>query len=148
MSRERIVLGRRADVAETAERLSVSVWANTARTFDRERLVKNAVERVRRHFGRRNKARGDKYAKVAYAYQAPQLAQDGLAEAHIFPRPEKSQKFFRRLQTKGEIDNDRTWTGEVVALNRGFARCRRGDMWPPALQGNRVGGHVPSPSGR
>ena len=36
--------------------------------FDRERLVKSAVERVRRHFGRRNRGRGNKYAKVAYAY--------------------------------------------------------------------------------
>ena len=68
MSRERIVLGRRADVAETAARLSVSVWANTAQTFDRESLVKNAVERVRRHFGRKNKAMGDRYSRVARAY--------------------------------------------------------------------------------
>ena len=28
--------------------------------------------------------------------QAPQLAQDGVAEAHVFPRTEKCQKFFRR----------------------------------------------------
>ena len=66
--RNRIKLGRREDAAETAARLSVSAWANTARTFDRERLVKNAVERVRRHFGRRNKALGDKYSRVARAY--------------------------------------------------------------------------------
>ena len=68
MSRERIVLGRRADVAETAALRSSSVWDGTARTFDRERLVRSAVERVRRHFGRRNRARGNKYARVAYAY--------------------------------------------------------------------------------
>ena len=68
MSRERIVLGRRADVAETAALRSSSAWDGTARTFDRERLVRSAVERVRRHFGRRNRARGNKYARVAYAY--------------------------------------------------------------------------------
>ena len=68
MSRERIVLGRRADVAETAARLSAPVWSGTARTFDRERLVKNAVERVRRHFGRKNKAMGNKYSRIARAY--------------------------------------------------------------------------------
>ena len=68
MSRERIVLGHRADVAETAARLSVSVWANAARTFDRERLVRSAVERVRRHFGKRSKTMGNKYSRVARAY--------------------------------------------------------------------------------
>ena len=68
MSRERIVLGRRADVAETAALRSSSVWDGAARAFDRERLVKSAVERVRRHFGRRSKAMGDKYSRVARAY--------------------------------------------------------------------------------
>ena len=68
MSRERIVLGHSADVAETAARLSVSVWSNAARTFDRERLVRSAVERVRRHFGKRSKAMGNKYSRVARAY--------------------------------------------------------------------------------
>ena len=95
MSRERIVLGRRADVAETAERLSVSVWANTARTFDRERLVKNAVERVRRHFGRRNKARGDKYAKVAYAYfKHRSWHKTGLPRRTFFHALKKVRNFF------------------------------------------------------
>ena len=68
MSRERIVLGHRADVAETAALRSSSVWDGAVRTFDRERLVRSAVERVRRHFGRRSKAMGDKYSRVARAY--------------------------------------------------------------------------------
>ena len=68
MSRERIVLGHRADVAETAARLSASVWDGATRTFDRERLVRSAVERVRRHFGKRSKTMGDKYSRVARAY--------------------------------------------------------------------------------
>ena len=68
MSRERIVLGHRADVAETAALRSSSVWDGAMRTFDRERLVRSAVERVRRHFGRRSKAMGDKYSRVARAY--------------------------------------------------------------------------------
>ena len=103
MSRERIVLGRRADVAETAERLSVSVWANTARTFDRERLVKSAVERVRRHFGRRNKARGDKYAKVAYAYfKHRSWHKTGLPESSFFHALKKVKDFF---------EADKHWAG-------------------------------------
>ena len=61
MSRERIVLGHRADVAETAALRSSSVW-------DYERMVAAAVERVRRHFGRRSKTMGNKYSRVARAY--------------------------------------------------------------------------------
>ena len=103
MSRERIVLGRRADVAESAARLSASVWANTARTFDRERLVKNAVERVRRHFGRRDKALGNKYAKVAYAYfKRRSWRKTGLPESSFFHALKKVKDFF---------EADKHWTG-------------------------------------
>ena len=45
-----------------------ALWAWYCRHFDRERIVRSAVERVRRHFGRRDKAKGNKYARVAYAY--------------------------------------------------------------------------------
>ena len=61
MSRERLVLGRDADVAETAAQMAVPVWSAAARTLDRERLVKSAVERVRRRLG-------NKCARVARAY--------------------------------------------------------------------------------
>ena len=95
MSRERIVLGRRADVAETAARFSVSVWSNAARTFDKERLVKSAVERVRRHFGRRNRARGNKYARVAYTYfKRRGWRKTGLPESSFFHALKKVKDFF------------------------------------------------------
>ena len=106
MSRERIVLGRRADVAETAARLSVSVWSNAARTFDRERLVKSAVERVRRHFGRRNKATGDKYAKVAYAYfKRRSWHKTGLPRRTFFHALKKVKNFFggRKQRAKSSM---------------------------------------------
>ena len=103
MSRERIVLGRKADVAESAARLSASVWSGAARTFDRERLVKNAVERVRRHFGRRSKVRGDKYAKVAYAYfKRRSWRKTGLPESSFFHALKKVKDFF---------EADKHWTG-------------------------------------
>ena len=99
----RIVLGRRADVAESAARLSASVWSGAARTFDRERLVKNAVERVRRHFGRRSKVRGDKYAKVAYAYfKRRSWRKTGLPESSFFHALKKVKDFF---------EADKHWTG-------------------------------------
>ena len=103
MSRERIVLGRRADVAETAARFSVSVWSNAARTFDKERLVKSAVERVRRHFGRRNRARGNKYARVAYTYfKRRGWRKTGLPESSFFHALKKVKDFF---------EADKHWTG-------------------------------------
>ena len=95
MSRERIVLGRRADVAETAARFSVSAWSRAARTFDRERLAKNAVERVRRHFGRKNKTRGNKYARVAYAYfRHRSWRKTGLPRRTFFHALKKVKDFF------------------------------------------------------
>ena len=103
MSRERIVLGRRADVAETAARLSASVWDGAARTFDRERLVRSAVERVRRHFGRRDKAKGNKYAKVAYAYfKRRGWHKTGLPESSFFHALKKVKNFF---------EVDKHWAG-------------------------------------
>ena len=110
MSRERIVLGRRADVAETAARVSVSAWSRAARTFDRERLAKNAVERVRRHFGRKSKARGNKYARVAYAYfQHRSWYETGLSKSSFFHALKKVKDFF---------EADKHWL-ELVN------RCRR-----------------------
>ena len=95
MSRERIVLGRRADVAETAARVSVSAWSMAARTFDGERFAKNAVERVRRHFGRKNKTRGNKYARVAYAYfQHRCWRKTGLPRRTFFHALKKVKDFF------------------------------------------------------
>ena len=103
MSRERIVLGRRADVAETAALRSSSVWDGTARTFDRERLVRSAVERVRRHFGRRNRARGNKYARVAYAYfKRRGWRKTGLPESSFFHALKKVKDFF---------EADKHWAG-------------------------------------
>ena len=108
MSRERIVLGHSADVAETAARLSVPVWANAARSFDRERLVKNAVERVRRHFGRKNKARGDRYAKVAYAYfQHRCWHNTGLPRRTFFHALKKVKDFLYACKQRAESTSER-----------------------------------------
>ena len=110
MSRERIVLGRDADVAETAARMAVPVWRGAAGTFDRERLVKSAVERVRRRFGRRNRKRGNKYAKVAYAYfMRRSWYKTGLPESSFFHALKKVKDFF---------EADKHWAG--------LSRRRRG----------------------
>ena len=115
MSRERIVLGRRADVAETAARLSVSVWANTAQTFDRESLVKNAVERVRRHFGRGNKAKGDKYAKVAYAYfRHRRWRKTGLPRRTFFHALKKVKDFLYACKQRAESTSARRSDGNLL----------------------------------
>ena len=66
--RHRMVLGRYADAAEGAARLPAAWGGGAIRSGDYERMVAAAVERVRRHFGRRDKEAGNKYAKVAYAY--------------------------------------------------------------------------------
>ena len=67
--RHRIVLGRYADAADGAARRSTAVWScSTVRSGDYERMVAAAVERVRRHFGRRSKTMGNKYSRVARAY--------------------------------------------------------------------------------
>ena len=103
MSRERIVLGHRADVAETAARLSASVWDGATRTFDRERLVRSAVERVRRHFGRRDKAKGNKYAKVAYAYfKRRGWHKTGLPRRTFFHTLKKVRKFFHACKQRAK----------------------------------------------
>ena len=115
MSRERIVLGRKADVAETAARLSGSVWGGATRTFDRERLVKNAVERVRRHFGRRNKARGDRYAKVAYAYfKRRSWHKSGLPERSFFHALKKVKDFLDACKQRAKSASARRLGGNLL----------------------------------
>ena len=102
MSRERLVLGRDADVAETAARMAVPVWSAAARTLDRERLVKSAVERVRRRFGRKSRKRGNTYAKVAYAYfMRRSWYKTGLPESSFFHALKKVKDFF---------EADKHWT--------------------------------------
>ena len=115
MSRERIVLGRKADVAETAARLSGSVWGGAVRTFDRERLVKNAVERVRRHFGRKNKARGDRYAKVAYAYfKRRSWHKSGIPERSFFHALKKVKDFLHACKQRAESASARRLGGNLL----------------------------------
>ena len=88
---------------ETAALRSSSVWDGAARAFDRERLVKSAVERVRRHFGRRNRARGNKYARVAYAYfKRRGWRKTGLPRRTFFHALKKVKVFFICLQTKAK----------------------------------------------
>ena len=106
----RMVLGRYADVRETAERLPATVWIGTCQAFDRARLVCTAVERVRRHFGRKSKARGNKYARVAYAYfQHRSWYETGLSKSSFFHALKKVKDFF---------EADKHWL-ELVN------RCRR-----------------------
>ena len=67
--RHRMVLGRYADAADGAARRSAAFWGcGAVRSGDYERMAAAAVERVRRHFGRRSKTMGDKYSRVARAY--------------------------------------------------------------------------------
>ena len=101
--RNRIKLGRREDAAETAARLSVSAWNGAPSATNRARLVKNAVERVRRHFGRGNKERGDKYARVVYAYfQHRSWYKTGLSESTFFHALKKVKNF---------LEADKHWVG-------------------------------------
>ena len=67
--RHRMVLGRYADAADGAARRSAAFWGcGAVRSGDYERMAAAAVERVRRHFGRRSKTMGNKYSRVARAY--------------------------------------------------------------------------------
>ena len=101
--KDRMMLGLREDAAETAARMSVSIWSDAPSATDRARLVKNAVERVRRHFGRGNKERGDKYARVAYAYfQHRSWYKTGLSKSSFFHASKKVKKFF---------EADKHWVG-------------------------------------
>ena len=119
MSRERIVLGRRADVAETAALRSSSVWDGAARAFDRERLVESAVERVRRHFGRRNRGRGNKYAKVAYAYfKRCGWRKTGLPRRTFFHALKKSEPNFPH-QSREAGTSMRLWTSGGLCVECG-----------------------------
>ncbi len=104
----RMVLGRYADVRETAERLPATVWIGTCQAFDRARLVCTAVERVRRHFGRKSKARGNKYARVAYAYfQRRSWHKTGLPQSSFFHALKKVKEFFEADKHWPELSNPR-----------------------------------------
>ena len=102
--RHRIVLGRYADAADGAARRSAASWScSTVRSGDYERMVAAAVERVRRHFGRRNRARGNKYAKVAYAYfKRRGWRKTGLPQSSFFHALKKVKDFF---------EADKHWAG-------------------------------------
>ena len=93
--RHHMVLGRYSDAAEGAARLPAA-WSGCAvRSGDYERMVAAAVERVRRHFGRRNGARGNKYARVAYAYfKRRGWRKTGLPRRTFFHALKKVRDFF------------------------------------------------------
>ena len=101
--RHRMVLGRYSDAAEGAARLPAA-WSGCAvRSGDYERMVAAAVERVRRHFGRSDKAQGNKYAKVAYAYfKRRGWHKTGLPESSFFHALKKVKDFF---------EGDKHWAG-------------------------------------
>ena len=94
--RHRIVLGRYADAADGAARRSTVVWGcGAVRSGDYERMAAAAVERVRRHFGRSDKAQGNKYAKVAYAYfKRRGWHKTGLPRRTFFHALKKVRDFF------------------------------------------------------
>ena len=66
--------------------------------------------------------------------------------AVVFTRAEKSQGFFRCLQTKDEIDVGSMSGRKCIAQNRAFAHYRRGDMWRPAPRGTELAAR-PKPFG-
>ena len=102
MSR-RTVLGRYADATGAASRLSVPVWNAATHTTDRNRRVKDAVERVRRHFGRTDKARGNKYARVAYAYfQHRSWQQTGISRRTFFHAKKKVKIFLEACKQRAK----------------------------------------------
>ncbi len=115
----RMVLGRYADVRETAaftlpgpDSVSRIVDAQTPMNAmeERKRKINAVVERVRRHFGRKSKARGNKYARVAYAYfQHRSWYETGLSKSSFFHALKKVKDFF---------EADKHWL-ELVN------RCRR-----------------------
>ena len=113
--RHRIVLGRYADAADGAARRSAASWGRGAvRSGDYERMAAAAVERVRRHFGRRSKTMGDKYAKVAYAYfKRRSWHKTGLPQSSFFHALKKVKDFF---------EADKHWAG---LTNRRRRRGRR-----------------------
>ena len=115
----RMVLGRYADVRETAslvfpdpDSVSRIVDAQTPvkAIEERKQKINAVVERVRRHFGRKNKTRGNKYARVAYAYfRHRSWRKTGLPRRTFFHALKKVKDFF---------EADKHWL-ELVN------RCRR-----------------------
>ena len=70
---------------------------------------------------------------------AQAVGKDGACGAFVFPRPEKSQRIFSGLQTKGETGVGAYSERQLVAVKRVFAHYCRGGMWLAGVQGNRVG---------
>ena len=102
MSR-RTVTGRYADAAEAASRLSAHVWNAASQVTDRAQLVKDAVERVRRHFGRTNRKRGNRYARVAYAFfQHRSWQQTGIPRRTFFHAKKKVKIFLEACKQRAE----------------------------------------------
>ncbi len=108
----RMVLGRYADVRETAEHtladpnsISHILDAKTPLTIrqDREKKVNAIVARVRRHFRKRNQKMGDRYACVARAI----LTGRHWSKTHIPQRSflyarKKVEDFFEALKMRSK----------------------------------------------
>ena len=111
--KRRIVLGRYSDASEGAAMLSAEHRSGKSPTSERKRSVGNAVERVRRHFGRNGRAAGNRYAKVAYAYfQHRSWYKTGLPKSSFFHALKKIKEFF---------EADKHWAG----LTNRYRRRRR-----------------------
>ena len=113
----RMLLGRYADVRETAaltlpdpDSVSRIVDAQTPvkAMEERKQKINAVVERVRRHFGRKSKARGNKYARVAYAYfQRRSWHKTGLPQSSFFHALKKVKEFFEADKHWPELSNPR-----------------------------------------
>ena len=96
----RIVLGRYADAAEGAARLRAPERRCAAKGRDTAHMVKAVVERVRRHFGIRDKGKGNRYARVAYAwFRHRNWRKAGLPKTSFFHALKKIKDFLERANT-------------------------------------------------
>ena len=106
--RHRMVLGRYADAAEGAARLPAVRHGGAGLERDRMRMVNAAVERVRRHFGKRNRAMGNRYARVAYAYfRHRPWERTGLPERSFFHALKKVKEFFLACKQRAKPSSGR-----------------------------------------
>ena len=136
----RIVLGHAYDVRQTAslfaaDPLSVIRIINALDSPSREcgfdRLVAAAIERVRRHFSSRSHSRGNKYARVAYAWlKQRNWRLLGIPRRTFFHALRKIKDFFEALKTRVKSTFSSSSPSAMLHSNRDFravsedcARC-------------------------
>ena len=129
----RIVLGHVHDVRQTAslfaaDPLSVIRIINALDSPSREcgfdRLVAAAIERVRRHFSSRSHSRGNKYARVAYAWlKQRNWRLLGIPRRTFFHALKKVKDFFYAQKIRVKCIIKRCFKDKFIERTPRFAHC-------------------------